>query len=220
MADRTGQQLYAQAAELARALASPHRIALLEHVAQGERPVERLAALTGLSMANASQHLQHLRRAGLVLARREGKNVLYRLGEGPVVPLLAALRAQVAHTHAEVMALVAGGENGKGAVETVSRDELLSRLRDETVLLLDVRPEEEFAQGHLPGAVNVPLDALEKRLAELPRDREVIAYCRGPYCMLSLDAALLLQREGLAASRLSDGFPDWKAAGLPVERLN
>jgi len=208
-------QLFADLAEIARTLGHAHRLVLLEHIAQGERSVERLAELAGLSIANASQHLQHLRRAGFVQARRDGKRVLYRLGNGPIEPLLASLRAYAAHGRAEIRALVA--DPTADGVDAMSRDELLARLGENSVTLLDVRPAEEYALGHLPGALNIPVEELARRLAELPRGHEIVAYCRGPYCVLSATAAVLLRDAGFRVRRLAAGFPDWKAAGLAVE---
>ncbi|CEJ12555.1 Biofilm growth-associated repressor [bacterium YEK0313] len=209
-------EIFSAFAELARALASPHRLMLLEHVAQGERPVERLAALTGLSIANASQHLQQLRRAGFVQTRRNGKQVLYRLGNGPVLPLLAALRSYGEHNRSEIRALIADSFGRRDQLEAISREELVSRLMAGDVTLIDVRPEEEFRQGHLPGAVNLPLGELERRLAELSRAKEVVAYCRGPYCVLSFEAVAALRAGGFRARRFDGGFPSWKDAGLAV----
>jgi ArsR family transcriptional regulator len=213
-------QVFEQFAELARVLGQANRLELLEHVAQGERPVERLAQLTGLSLANASQHLQVLRRAGFVRARRDGKQVLYRLGDGPVIELLAALRRYAEHGRAELNAIVADYFRRLDALEPVSRKELVRRLKDKSVLLLDVRPEDEFAQGHLPGALNIPLARLGRSLSKLPRRAEIVAYCRGPYCVLSFEAVAALRAKGYAARRLEDGFPEWKAAGLPVGRAS
>lgn len=212
----TQSRIFAEFAALARTLGQTHRLALLEHVAQGERSVERLAELTGLSMANASQHLQHLKRAGFVAARRSGKHVLYRLGDGPVMPLIAALRRYAEHNRAEIRRLVADSDGPAAGLERMSCSELVDRLREGEVTLLDVRPPEEFALGHLPGAINIPLEALEARLAELPAGRHVVAYCRGPYCVLSAEAVRSLTARGISAVRLSEGFPEWKAAGLPV----
>ncbi|OBU86049.1 ArsR/SmtB family transcription factor [Chromobacterium subtsugae] len=206
-------RMFDEFAELARTVGNAHRLLLLEHAAQGERPVERLAQLAGLTVANASQHLQQLKRAGLVASRRDGKHVLYRLGDGPVVNLLDALRQCAEHRRREMGRLSAGADGA----EAVSREALLERLRDGDALLLDVRPADEYAQGHLPGALNIPLEMLPQRLAELPAGLEVIAYCRGPFCALSVQAVAALRAGGLAARRLADGFPDWKAAGLPVE---
>lgn len=217
MSEPAPQPIFVELADLARSLAHPHRIALLDHVGQGEFAVERLAELSGLSMANTSQHLQQLRRAGLVQTRRDGKRVLYRLGGGPVAEVLAALRAHAEHMRAEIRGLVADSFRQPEKLQAMSREELLGLMRSDGVVLLDVRPEDEFAQGHLPGALNIPADELERRLAELPADQQIVAYCRGPHCVLSLDAVVSLRAKGLRARRLEDGFPDWKAAGLPIE---
>lgn len=209
--------LLEQLAELARVLGHAHRLDLLEHIAQGERSVERLAELTGLSVANTSAHLQQLRRGGFVNTRRDGKRVLYRLGDGPVLNLLSALRFFAERNKAEVRELVSDYFDNLDRLEPVSRQELLNRLKDDSVTLLDVRPDDEFALGHLPGAVNIPLEMLEQRLSELPKDTEIIAYCRGPYCVLSFEAVAALRNKGYRIRRLEDGFPEWKAAGLAVE---
>lgn len=210
-------QIFEQLAELARVLGQANRLELLEYAAQGERPVERLAQLTGLSVANASQHLQVLRRSRFVRGRREGKQVLYRLGDGPVVELLAALRRYAEHSRAELNAIVADYFVRLDSLEPVSRKDLLKRLKDKSVLLLDVRPDDEFSQGHLPGALNIPLARLGRRLATLPKRTQIVAYCRGPYCVLAFEAVAALRAKGYDARRLEDGFPEWKAAGLPVE---
>jgi ArsR family transcriptional regulator len=210
-------RIFERFAELARVLGHAHRLELLEHVAQGERSVERLAQLAGLSIANASQHLQHLRRAGFVQSRRNGKHMLYRLGEGPILELLGALRGYAEGRSAEVRAIIVDYFERLDALEPVPRGELVERLRDGSVTLLDVRPEDEFALGHLPGALNVPLAELDRRLAELPKHREIVAYCRGPYCVLSFEAVAALRARGYRVRRLEDGFPEWKAAGLAIE---
>ncbi|AHK43550.1 MULTISPECIES: metalloregulator ArsR/SmtB family transcription factor [Ensifer] len=209
--------IFEEFAELARTLASPQRLLLLEHIAQGERSVERLAELAGLSIANASQHLQQLRRAGFVETRRDGKRVLYRLGAGPVIGLLSALRQYAEHNRAQIRELVADRLDRPDRLEAISREELLLRMRGGDVTLLDVRPQDEFLSGHLPGAINIPIAELERRLAELPEGGEIVAYCRGPYCALSFDAVRVLQGNGFTVRRLESGFPDWKAAGLAVE---
>ena len=211
------QALFVQFASVAKALAHEHRLELIEHLGQGERSVERLAELSGLSIANASQHLQQLRRAGLVASRRDGKHVLYRLADDAVVTLLAALRGIAERTVGEVEKVVAGYFRKRDEMEPVSRKELVRRLKDGSVTVLDVRPEDEFALGHLPGAINIPLKELEKRLAELPKRREVVAYCRGPYCVLSFEAVAALRQRGFKVRRLEDGLPEWRAAGLPIE---
>lgn len=209
--------LAAELAELARTLGNAHRLILLEHIAQGERPVERLAELAGLSVANASQHLQQLRRAGFVATRRDGKHVYYRLGTAPIAGLLNALGAVAQHNRGEMRRLVADSQDRRDGLEAISRDELLSRLGEGSMTLLDVRPADEFAQGHLPGAINIPADELLQRIGELPADHEIVAYCRGPFCVLSSDAVTALRAHGLRARRLDAGFPDWRAEGLPEE---
>jgi len=212
------QQVFASLAEIARAVGHAHRLELLEHLGQGERSVEDLAARAGLTLANTSRHLQLLRRGGLVQGRRDGKRVYYRLaGEDAVVDLLTALSRVGERSSAEIARVMASYFRARDDMEAVSREELLDRLRCGAVTLIDVRPEDEFAHGHLPGALNIPLGQLELRLAELPPDREVVAYCRGPWCVLSFEAVALLRRRGHLARRLEDGFPEWKVAGLPIE---
>jgi ArsR family transcriptional regulator len=201
---------------VAKAIGHEHRLELLEHMGQGARSVEALAALAGLSVANTSQHLQQLRRAGLIAAERRGKHVLYRLADDQIVDLLVALRAVAERNLGEVDKIVVGYFRARDAMEPVSRHELLSRVKEGTVTVLDVRPEDEFALGHVPGAVNIPLKQLARRLAELPRRREIVAYCRGPYCVLSFEAVAALRAKGFQARRLADGLPEWRAAGMPV----
>jgi len=213
------RQVFEQVAELARTLGHAHRLELLEHLSQRERSVESLAQLAGLSVANASQHLQQLRRHGFARARRDGKRVLYRLGDGPIIELLAALRRVAEHNVAEVREILAACFDRLDGVTPVSREELAERLEEGGVTLLDVRPEDEFALGHLPGAINIPLAALHRRLAQLRPDREIVAYCRGPYCVLAFEAVAELRRLGYRVRRLEDGFPEWRAAGLPVEAV-
>lgn len=216
----TQSKMLTEIADLGRTLGNAHRLALLEHIAQGERSVERLADLSTLSVANASQHLQHLKRAGLVQTRREGKHVFYRLGNGPVLQVLDVLRQYAEHQHKEIRDLITDSLSRQDLLEGLSVQQLQSRLEEESVLLLDVRSEEEFALGHLPGAINIPVDVLENRLAELPLDQEIVAYCRGAYCVLSVDAVAALRANGLSADRLKNGFIDWKAKGLAVEGLS
>jgi rhodanese-related sulfurtransferase/DNA-binding HxlR family transcriptional regulator len=212
------QAIYGSLAEVAQALGHAHRLELLEHLAQGERSVEELSARAGLTFANTSRHLQILRRARLVETERRGKHVLYRLaGDVEVVALMQALGRVGERNVAEINRVMTDYFLARDALEAVSRDDLLARLRDGMVTVLDVRPEDEFAVGHLPGALNIPLAELERRLGELPADREVIAYCRGPYCVLSFEAVAALRKRGYRVHRLEDGYPEWKAAGLPVE---
>jgi rhodanese-related sulfurtransferase/DNA-binding transcriptional ArsR family regulator len=211
------QALFVQFAAVARAVAHPHRLALLEQLAQGERSVEVLADRTRVSTANASQHLQHMRRAGLVAARRDGKFVFYRLADNAVLDLLASVRRIAERNLAEVERTVRGYFQNRDSLEPVSRSDLLDRLKAGLVTVLDVRPEDEFALGHVPGAINIPLAELEQRLAELDPDQEIVAYCRGPYCVLSYEAVAMLRARGFKIRRLEDGLPEWRAAGLPVE---
>ena len=211
------RELYQSIAKVAQALASGNRLQLLEFMAQGERSVDALAAMAGVTVANASQHLQALRRAGLVTARKEGQRVYYRVAGDDVVRLYDGLRAVAESRLAEVRQLVNEFLGDRGALEPVLAEELLARAKKGLVTVLDVRPREEFEAGHLPGAVNIPMDRLESELARLPKKREVVAYCRGPYCLMSFDAVLKLRQRGWKARRLNEGYPQWKAAGLPIE---
>lgn len=211
------QDVYAQLARVAKAIGHANRLELLEFVAQRPRSVDELATMTRLSVANCSKHLQELRHAGLVRARREGLRVFYELAGADVIELLSALR-HVAETRlAEVEQLVRAYVSARDDLEPLPAAELLERAKLGLVTVLDVRPPEEFDAGHVPGALNVPVDKLAGRLRGLPKGREVIAYCRGPYCLLSVDAVALLRDKGYQARRLEDGFPEWAAAGLPVE---
>jgi len=210
------QALFAQFAAVAKTLGHAHRLELLEQLAQGERSVEVLADRTGLSIANASQHLQHMRRAGLVANRRDGKFVYYRLADDAVLELLAALRRIAEQNLAEVERVVRSYFDKRDDLEPVSRKELVKRSRAGTVTMVDVRPEDEFTLGHLPGALNIPLRELEARLGEIDPKQEIVAYCRGPYCVLSYEAVAKLRARGFNVRRLEDGLPEWRAAGLPV----
>jgi ArsR family transcriptional regulator len=209
--------LFTEFAAVAKSLAHAHRLELLEQLAQGERSVEILAERTGLSIANASQHLQQMRRVGIAAARREGKFVFYKLADEAVLDLLAALRRIAERNVAEVDRVIRSYFNDRDALEPVSREELLAKSRAGAVTVLDVRPSDEFALGHLPGAVNIPLRELEARLAELDPAQEVVAYCRGAYCVMSYEMVAALRTRGFKARRLEDGLPEWRAAGLPVE---
>ena len=205
-----------QLARIGSALSSGIRLEVLELLAQGERSVDDLSRMTGASVANVSQHLQKLRQAGLIVGRKQGQFVFYRLTGEKIMRLLAAL-AQVGETHnAEIERIVRRYFHSKDDFEPISADELLDRARRGLVTVLDVRPPEEFASGHVPGAVNIPVDELERRIRELPRRKEVIAYCRGPFCLMSFDAVQLLRKRGIKARRLQDGMPEWRTAGLPV----
>src|SRR5215216_4219626 len=218
MADRTAKTaLFDEFARAAKALASGRRIELLDVLANGERTVEALATEVGLSVANASQHLQILRQAGLVAGRRQGTSVFYRLAAPEVFRLWQALRTLAASQLADVEHLAATYLGDRDELEPVTREELARRLDDgDDLVVLDVRPTAEHAAGHLPGAVSIPVGELRRRLAELPRDREIVAYCRGPYCAFAHDAVGLLREAGFSARRLEDGLPEWQAAGLAV----
>lgn len=208
--------LFRQFAAVAKAVAHEHRLELLEALAQGERSVEVLASVTGLSLANASQHLQRMRRAGLIETRREGKFVYYRLSGTAVLDLIAAL-TRIGERHiADVDKIVRTYFNSRDSMKPLTRAELLSRMKKGDVQVLDVRPEEEFGMAHIGGAINIPLAALKRKLGMLDSDKEVIAYCRGSWCVLSFEAVAMLRAKGFRARRLEDGLPEWKAANLPV----
>lgn len=212
------QRIFVSLAEIAQAIGQAHRLEMLEHLAQGERSVEELASRVGLSIANTSRHLQILRRARLTEPRRDGKRMLYSLvGETDVINLLTTLGRIGERNMAEVQLVMASYFQTRDALEPISRDELLARMDHDGVTLLDVRPEDEFAMGHLPGAMNIPLAVLEQQLMRLPQGKQIIAYCRGPYCVLSVEAAARLRAHGFDVRRLADGYPEWKAAGLLVE---
>jgi rhodanese-related sulfurtransferase len=209
--------LFAEFARVTKALASGNRLELLEFLAQGERSVESLARLSGLSVANTSRHLQVLRQAGLVLTRKEGQYVFYSVAGAGVIRLLAALQEVAQHNVAEVTRLVDTFLASKDSLEPVSVNELLDRMRRGLVTVIDVRPPEEYSAGHLAGAINVPLDEIKNQPGALQPGREVVAYCRGPFCVLSFEAVAQLRKQGLKARRLETGYPEWKVAGLPVE---
>jgi rhodanese-related sulfurtransferase len=218
MGDRAAKTaLFDEFARAAKALASGRRIELLDVLANGERTVEALAGEVGLTVANTSQHLQILRQAGLVSSRREGTSVHYRLAAPEVFELWRTLRTLAASRLAEVERLAAAYLGSRDELQPVTREELARRLQNgDNLVVLDVRPAAEHAAGHLPGAVSIPVAELRRRLAELPADREVVAYCRGPYCAFAHEAVGLLRDEGFAARRLEDGLPEWQAAGLAV----
>ncbi len=199
-------------------MSNGNRLELLEFLAQGERSVDALAKVSGLTVANTSQHLQQLRQAGLVTTRKQGQKVFYRLSGKDVSALLGALR-EVAERHlADVERLVNAYLTVKDSLEPIPAKELLARARQGLVTVLDVRPPEEFAAGHLPGAVNVPLSELENQLDTFDTGREIVAYCRGPHCILAFDAVARLRKRGMSARRLDGGLPEWRLEGLPVVR--
>lgn len=209
--------IFAQFARVGKALSNGNRLELIEYIAQGERSVDELAKVSGLTVANTSQHLQQLRQAGLVVCRKAGLKVFYRLSGDDVIKLLDALRGVAERHVADVEKLVTTYLSVKDDLEPLPREELLGRVRDGLVTVLDVRPEEEYAAGHIAGAVNVPLPELERYLKDVNPQQEIVAYCRGPHCLLAFDAVAHLRKKGLKARRLKDGFPEWKTAGLPID---
>jgi rhodanese-related sulfurtransferase/DNA-binding transcriptional ArsR family regulator len=213
----TKSRLYEELSRVGRALGSPRRLELLEILAQGERSVEVLSRHTGLSVANTSHHLQALREARLVEARKEGLFVYYRLTSLEVFGVVQMIRELGEQHIAEVDRIMRSYFGQRDELEPVRRDELLERAKMGTVIVLDVRPAEEYRAGHIPGAMSVPVDQLEQRLADLPADKEIVAYCRGPYCVMSYNAVEALRARGRRARRLVDGFPEWRAEGLPIE---
>jgi rhodanese-related sulfurtransferase len=220
MGDREAKRaLFDEFGRIGKALASGRRIELLDVLANGERTVEAVAGEVGLTVANTSQHLQILRQAGLVTTRREGTSIHYRLAGSEVFELWRTLRTLTGARSAEVERLAAAYLGARDELEPVTRQELARRLEDgDRLVVLDVRPAAEHAAGHLPGAVSIPVGELRRRLAELPGEREIIAYCRGPYCAFAHEAVAVLREEGFEARRLEDGMPEWEAAGLAVTR--
>lgn len=212
--------LYAEFAVLGKALANAHRLEILDLLGQGERSVEQLAREAAISLANASAHLQVLRQARLVEAEKRGLNVVYRLAAPEVFQLWRTLRDVGSMRLAEIDRLVESYLAGREELEAVGKEELLRLMADEAVTVIDVRPEVEYEQGHITAARSVPVENLKRRLAELPRELEVVAYCRGPYCVYSDEAVWLLRRYGFSARRLEEGFPEWRAAGYPVQTKN
>ncbi len=211
------QDIFAQFARVGKAMSHGNRLELLEFIAQGERSVDELAKVSGLSVANTSQHLQQLRQAGLVICTKRGLKVFYQLSGNDVVELFNTLR-NVAQRHlADVQQLVNTYLNVKDDLEPIPAVELLDRAKNGLVTVLDVRPAKEYQSGHVPGAINIPIEELEEHLSELDSNHEVVAYCRGPHCILAFDAVAKLRKKGITAHRLEDGFPEWKSAGLPIE---
>lgn len=210
-------RLYGQFARIGKALASPHRLELLELLAQAERTVDSLATEMGLSLANTSQHLQALRQAALVESRKDGLFVSYRLSDPTVFDLCAAIRKVAERQLADLERLVREHFGDRSEAEAVEMNELLKRARSKRVVVLDTRPSSEYAAGHIAGAISVPVDDLQKRLRQFPKGKEYVAYCRGPYCVYADRAVEVLRSNGRRARRLREGFPEWRAAGLPVE---
>ncbi len=209
--------IYQQLARVGKAVASPRRLEILDLLAQSPNTVEGLARKTGQSIANTSQHLQRLRRARLVEAAKRGLYVTYRLSDGGVAEFYRALRLLGEARLAEIRELTRDFLAARGALEPVDQEALVDRMKRGAVTVVDVRPVEEYRAGHIPGALSMPLRELEQRLAELPTDREIVAYCRGPYCVLAVEAVGRLRARGFKAWRLEEGIPDWRARGLPVE---
>jgi rhodanese-related sulfurtransferase len=209
-------RLYAQFARVGKALGNPHRLELLELLGQCERTVDSLAGEIGVSIANVSQHLQALRQAALVESRKQGQFVYYRLADPAISDLCRTLRAVSEQRLAELDRLVRD-HFGDRVGEPVSMQELLKRSRSADVVILDARPANEYEAGHISGAISVPIADLRRRLRELPKNKDYVAYCRGPYCVYADQAVALLQANGRRARRLREGFPEWRAAGLPVE---
>ena len=209
--------IYEQFARIGKAISNPTRLELLDLLCQGPRTVEALAREAGLGLANTSQHLKALREARLVEAEKAGLYVTYRLADEQVCRFFLALRSLAEARLAEVRDITRRFREAREGLQPVDREQLLTKVREGAVTVLDVRPPEEYAAGHLPGALSVPLRELERRLEELPRDREIVAYCRGPYCVLAVEAVEILRARGFTAFRLEDGVADWRARGLPVE---
>lgn len=205
---------------IARALSTPARLSLLEQLAQGERGVEALAEKTSLTIANCSQHLQQLRRAGLVTSRRDGKAVIYRLTDAKTLELMDLLRVVAERNLAQVERILRGLSGGEDAPEPLSRADLAARLAEGSVTVLDVRPADEYAAGHIPGARHVTLAALQSIIQSLSPGTEVVAYCRGPYCILAYEAVVELRRHGIDARRMDGGLPEWRADGRAIEKVN
>ncbi len=210
--------IYEQLARIGKSLGSGPRLEILDILCQGPRTVEMLAKQVGnLSVANTSHHLQVLRRARLVEAEKDGVRVTYRLADPQVCTFFLALRQFAESRLLEIQAVTRQFLEARDVMEPVDREALVARVRRGEVTVLDVRPLEEYRAGHIPGALSVPLNELDRRMAELPPDREVVAYCRGPYCVLAIDAVAQLKQHGYRAIRLEEGVPDWRARGLPIE---
>jgi DNA-binding transcriptional ArsR family regulator len=211
-------RLYGQLARLGKALSSPHRLEMLELLAQGERTVDSLATEIGLSLANASQHLQALKQAALVESRKDGLFVYYRLADPDVFDLSKVVRSVAERRLAELDRLVHEHFGNRADAKPVPMAELLKRARSKQVVILDTRPASEYVAGHIPGALSIPVDDLRRRLKELTKGKEYVAYCRGPYCIYADRAVEMLRAHGRRARRLVDGFPEWRWAGLPVSQ--
>ncbi|MBD3610500.1 MAG: metalloregulator ArsR/SmtB family transcription factor [Gammaproteobacteria bacterium] len=211
------QELFDQFARIGKAVSNGRRLELLELLAQGKHNVETLASMSDMSIANTSQHLQSLRQAGLVTASKIGQHVYYQLTSDHIIDLLSVMRTLAEEHLNEVNRLIQNYLNVKDELEPLPREDLIRRAEEGLVTVIDVRPEMEYQAGHVPGAINVPLGDLDSYLEKLPNDMEIVAYCRGPYCLLAFDAVEKLREKGFNARRLQDGYPEWKQAGLPTE---
>ena len=209
--------IFEQFARIANAFASPKRLEIIDILAQGERDVESLAKYTNMTVANTSRHLQILKNARLVEVRRVGVRIYYRLADEDVVKCWIGLQSLAEKRTAEIREIARMFFESRDTMEPISKEELVKRLQKKEVVVIDVRPSEEYKSAHIPGAISVPLSELKNKLDEIPRDREVVAYCRGPYCVLSAEAMSILKKAGIKAVRLKEGLPEWKEAGLPVE---
>jgi rhodanese-related sulfurtransferase/biotin operon repressor len=212
------KRLFEHFARVAKAMASANRLELIEALAQGERSVDALAQASGMSMANTSHHLQILRDSGLAVSRKDGLQVFYRLTDDAIPAVLAGIRGIAERHLAEVERIVRESFESRDSLTPVRRDELLGLVRSGEAMVIDVRPPAEYDAGHIEGAINIPLESLPERLSKLPQDQEIVAYCRGPYCMLAFEAVERLRQHGYRARRLEDGFPEWKVDHLPVDK--
>lgn len=215
-ADASRNLLFATWAEIAKGLSSPHRLELLDVLAQGERSVEALAEATKLSVTNTSAHLAALKRARLVATRRQAQFVFYRLADDGVVRVVREIQALARRRFSDITGVMQSVIEARDTLEPIDAPELRRRMKAGDITLIDVRPEAEYHAGHIAGAMSVPLQSLQKRLRAIPKDRPVVAYCRGPYCVLTVEAVARLSRHGYEVRRFADGFPGWKADGFPV----
>jgi rhodanese-related sulfurtransferase/predicted transcriptional regulator len=210
-------KVYALLANMIKAMANPHRLEIVDLLGQGEKTVEEIAAETNVSFANASQHLQVLKAANLVAIRRQGNHIYYSLAHDEIYRSWQALRKLGLGHMAEMEKLVKDFREKRSSLEALNIDELLSRMKSKNIVLLDVRPENEFKKGHIPGAINTPVKELSINLKKLPKSKEYVAYCRGPFCVFADEAVQVLGKHGFKVKRLEEGFTDWKVKGLPVE---